>query len=72
MNVKSWQAQPIAWRIGSLVVIAAVAIASASRGEIPQDARKPFAGERETAMHNGAKFKGDRVETQDGYRMLAK
>ena len=50
--------------------------------QIPQDARKPFAGERETAMHTGARFKGDRAlyektlreraATQDEYGMLAR
>jgi len=66
----------------TLILVVAGAIASAACGEIPQDARKPFAGERETAPHTGAKFKGDRAlyektlreraQTQDEYGMLAK
>jgi hypothetical protein len=39
----------------------AAALALAACHEIPQDARKSFAGEAETKAYTGARFNGDRA-----------
>ena len=44
------------------LVAAAVALALASCGEIPQDAAKPYAGKDDTKAYAGDMFKGDRAK----------
>jgi hypothetical protein len=39
----------------------AAAVLLAACSEIPQDARKPFAGEEETKSYAGGKFEGDKA-----------
>ena len=43
------------------LALAALAILAAACNEIPQDARKPFAGEAETRAYTGSRFNGDRA-----------
>ena len=51
--------------IAASVTLAVGAIASIGCGEIPQDARKPFAGPAETK--GAAAFHVERARTQDEY-----
>jgi hypothetical protein len=65
-----------------IAVLAALCTATllAACDEIPQDARKPFAGESEVKLHSGASFDGDRqkfdqalterADHSDDYRMV--
>lgn len=65
----------------TFIALAAMALAAAC-GEIPQDAPKPFAGERETRPYADAKFNGDkalyektlaeRADTQNEYLRLSR
>jgi len=65
---------------GSILLAGAAVMALTGCEEIPQDARKPFAGPEETKAYLGEPFKGDkaaydkaldlRAATQDDYERL--
>jgi starvation-inducible outer membrane lipoprotein len=49
------------------IVLSSAALALAACSEIPQDARKPFAGPEETRSYAADKKLDERAQTQDEY-----